>query len=100
MSEEITAEDIQRAKERQRTINAYHRAFAGEDGKRVLDDLKMIFGFKNPAFLPRQGGGYDAHHAAIRDGQRQVILHIESVLAEEALGDANIENQQVTVKTE
>ena len=100
MSDEITAEDIERAKERQRTINAYHRLFAGEDGQRVLEDLKGNFGFKHPAFLPRRAGGYDPYHAAIRDGQRQVLLHIESILAAEVIGDANIETPQVTVKTE
>jgi hypothetical protein len=100
MSEEITPEDLQRAKERQRTINAYHRTFSSEDGRRVLEDLKSVFGIQFPAFVPRQGGEYDTHHAAIRDGQRQVILHVESVLAEEMQGDANVDQPQVTVKTE
>jgi len=99
MSDEITLEDIQRAKERQRTINAYHRTFSSDDGKRVLEDLKTVFGFKFPTFVPRQGGEYDTHHAAIRDGQRQVILHVETVLSEEAIGDANVEQPQVTVKS-
>jgi len=100
MTDEITPEDIQRAKDRQRTINAYHRTFSSDDGNRVLADLKSVFGFQFPAFVARDSGAFDTHHAAIRDGQRQVILHIETVLAEETKGDANVEKPQVTVKSE
>jgi hypothetical protein len=99
MNEEITPEDIQKARELQRTINAYHRTFSGDDGKRVLEDLKAVFGFKFPVFV-NNSGQFDTHHAAIRDGQRQVLLHIDAVMLEEAKGDANIDAPQVTVKTE
>jgi len=100
MSEEISIEDIERARARQRLINAYHRTFASEDGKIVLADIKAQFGVSFPAFVARDGGAYDPLHAAIRDGQRQVVLHIEAVMTEEAKGDSNVEGAEVTVTTE
>ncbi|MEI6278308.1 MAG: hypothetical protein WCQ16_02850 [Verrucomicrobiae bacterium] len=97
---EITLEDVERARDRQRTINAYHRVFSGEDGQRVMADLKSAFGFSAPVFVAREGGGFDTHHAAVRDGQRQVLLHVDAIMEEEARGDANVEEPQVTVQTE
>ena len=51
-----------------------------EAGKLVVDHLKKSFGFDSPAFISGQDGSYDTHKAAIRDGQRQVILHIEACI--------------------
>jgi hypothetical protein len=49
-----------------------------EAGKEVIEHLKKSFGFDSPAFIAAPDGSYDPLKAAIRDGQRQVILHIES----------------------
>ena len=51
-----------------------------EAGKEVMEHLKKVFGFDSPAFIPAPDGSYDPLKAAIRDGQRQVILHIESCI--------------------
>lgn len=76
-----------RERERQRTINAYHRVFGGGDGELVLTDIRKTFGTDFQAFI----GGSDAIAAALRDGQRGVVLHIEAMLRREAKADANIE---------
>lgn len=99
MIEEISLDDLDRARARQRLINAYHRTFASEDGRLVLADIKAVFGMDSPAFVAKDGG-YDPLHAAIRDGQRQVALHVEAVMQEEAKGDSNVEAPEVTVETE
>jgi hypothetical protein len=51
-----------------------------EAGQEVMDNLKKSFGFDSPAFIPSADGSYDPLKAAIRDGQRQVILHIEACI--------------------
>lgn len=99
MIEQIGEDDLEKAKRAQRLVNAYNRLFASEDGKKVLQDLKASFGFNQPAFIPLPSG-YDATHAAIRDGQRQVILHIEAQLSAVAIGDGNLEKPKATVEIE
>ena len=91
--------DLDKAKERQRLINAYHRTFETKEGKLVIEDMRAAFGTNSPAFRPDASGGYDTHLAAIRDGQRMVLLHIEAALMREAIGDANITEPQVKVIT-
>lgn len=98
MIEEVTPEEIEAARQRQRLVNAYHRAFASDDGKAVLSDLRAIFGVDAPVFI-RGASGFDPVHAAVRDGQRQVILHIASILAEEAQGDSDVSKPTVEVKS-
>jgi len=49
-------------------------------GKEIVEDLQKSFGFHAPAFIPDSTGTYDPIRAAIRDGQRQVILHIEKCI--------------------
>jgi hypothetical protein len=92
---------IEKAKKAQRIGNAYRRLFATEDGKLVLDHIRETFGLHMPAFIPQERGRhceYDPIHAAIRDGQRQVLLHIESILAAPSAGDGNIETPKTRVK--
>jgi hypothetical protein len=92
---------IEKAKKSQRIGNAFRRLFATEDGKLVLDHIRETFGLHMPAFIPQERGRhceYDPIHAAIRDGQRQVWLHIESILAAPSVGDANIETPKTRVK--
>ena len=47
-------------------------------------------------FLP--GYDYNPVVAALRDGQRGVILHIETMLKRPAIADANIEEPKRKVK--
>jgi hypothetical protein len=92
---------IEKAKQAQRIGNAYRRLFGTEDGKLVLDHIRETFGLHMPAFIPQERGRhceYDPIHAAIRDGQRQVWLHIKAILAAPSAGDANIETPKTRVK--
>ena len=80
----------------QREVNAFHRTFDSEDGRLVLSLLQAKFKTDKPAFLPP----YDTHAAAVRDGQREVILYIQEVLKIPVTGDANITDPVPTVKAE
>ena len=53
--------------------------FNSPDGALVMEHLDKVFGFFAPAFLPSEQGTYDPVRAAIRDGQRQVFIHIKSM---------------------
>jgi hypothetical protein len=57
-----------------------YAVLTSEAGKEVLENLKKSFGTDSPAFIPSADGHYDPIKAAIRDGQRQVILHIEACI--------------------
>lgn len=85
--DEPTIEGIHRAKESQRTVNAYHRIFKSDDGKRVIDDISKVFGLHMPAFIAKPDGGFDTHHAAKRDGQADVLKHIQAKLSAKCEGD-------------
>ena len=92
---------IEKAKKSQRIGNAFRRLFATEDGKLVLENIREAFGLHMPAFIPQERGRhceYDPIHAAIRDGQRQVLLHIETILALPSVGDGNIKTPKTRVK--
>lgn len=83
-------EKLNKERAAQQTVNAYHRVFKSDDGKRVLADLVKVFGMDMPAFLPT-AQGYETHHAAKRDGQQDIRRHIMAKLAAPMAGDANIE---------
>lgn len=93
----LPTDPLARERATQRKVNAYHRLFKTKAGKLILDDLKQAFGSDRPAFIPMAAGGYDPLWAAVRDGQRQVILHIETQLSIPFQGDGNIEKPQVKV---
>lgn len=90
------ASELQRERERQMTINTYHRVFANKDGLSVIEDLKRQFGTESQAFLP--GYDYNPVVAALRDGQRGVVLHIEAMLKRPPMADGNIETPKRKVK--
>jgi hypothetical protein len=93
--------ELDKARKAQAVINAYHRVFATPEGALVLGDIRAALGLHMPAFIPQTRGRhceYDAIHAAIRDGQRQVILHIEAKLTQTPDGDANVEAAKTRVK--
>lgn len=93
---------LEKEKEQQRIINCYHRIFNSEDGKIILADIEKSFSTNLPAFVTLNKGngvfGYDSTHAAIRDGQRSIILHIKAKLAFPVKGDANIEKPKTRVR--
>jgi hypothetical protein len=92
--------ELERKQELQRRVNAYHRLTASADFKSVLEDLKEAFGMDQPAFLPLDGKPtvYDSHYAAIRDGQRSVLLHIEARLRVKPKGDNEVSVKKKVIK--
>ena len=93
--ETIKQKEMEKRRQEQRLANAYQRAFATEDGRVVLADLRQLFRLEQRVFTPvRQGGhyGYDPLTAALADGARGVVIYIQERLATKVQGDANIEN--------
>jgi hypothetical protein len=89
MAPEDKAAALRRERERQKTTNAYHRAFSTKEGQAIIADLKHQFATESQVFLP--GYDYNPVVAALRDGQRGVILHIESMLRRPVIADGDIE---------
>lgn len=89
--------ELERQKEIQRITNAYHRVFGSEDGKLVLANLKAYFRMNRPAFERSLGHAYDPIAAALRDGQREVVLFIDHKLSQPVTGDGDIEQPKTTV---
>lgn len=58
------------------SIKAY-ALFASPAGQQILEDIRARFGADAPVFIETPGQPFDPIRAAIRDGQRQVILHIQ-----------------------
>jgi len=94
-----TEDDLNRAREKQRKVNLYHRVFGTKDGKAVLADIAEHFQTRKPAFLRGIGGTFCPHAAALRDGNREVELYIQHWLSHAAGGDANVEKSLVEVLT-
>jgi hypothetical protein len=92
--------ELQRKQELQRRINAFHRLNALPDFKLFLDDLRDAFGMDQPAFLPLEGKPtvFDSHYAALRDGQRSVLLHIEARLRVKPQGDNEVSDKKKVIK--
>ena len=77
----------------QRLTNAYHRAFATEDGQAVLADLAATFRLEGRVFTPLKKDhhfAYDPLTAALADGGRAVVIYIKDRLAAKVQGDANV----------
>jgi hypothetical protein len=96
MAPEDKAAALRRERERQKITNAYHRVFGSKEGAAVIADLKTQFATDSQVFLP----GYDFNPvvAALRDGQRGVILHIEAILRRPVIADGDIETPKRKVK--
>jgi hypothetical protein len=88
------AEKLKREIDAQQVVNAYHRTFETSDGKRVLADISKVFGTHMPTFLPKPDGGYDPLHAAKRDGQQDVVKHINARLAADPKGDSQVKSRK------
>ena len=89
--------ELERQKDLQRITNAYHRVFGSEDGKAVLANLKAYFRMNRPAFERSLTHAYDPIAAALRDGQREVILFIDHKLSQPVQADGDIEQPKTTV---
>ena len=101
MANAITKTDLEKARDKAKLQTAYHRTFETDEGRLVLEDIKKAFGTDFPAFRADGQGRFDPIYAAIRDGQRQVILHIEQILSTTTPdGDGNVEEPSVTIITE
>lgn len=96
MAPEDKASALRRERERQKITNAYHRVFGSKEGAAVIADLKTQFATDSQVFLP----GYDFNPvvAALRDGQRGVILHIEAILRRPVIADGDIDTPKRKVK--
>lgn len=92
-----TDKELERSKSLQRLTNAYHKVFASDEGQLVLDNLKAYFRMNRPAFERTLGRPFDPIAAAVRDGQREVILFIEYKLSLPVVGDADIETPTTEV---
>ena len=96
-----TDKELERQKELQRITNAYHRVFNTEDGKTVLANMKAYFRMTRPAFeRGLSHHAYDPIAAALRDGQREVILFIEHKLSQPIVADGDIDSPKTTVTRE
>ena len=94
----MTAErEIERQKDLQRLTNAYHRVFASEEGKVIMQNLRAYFRMNRPAFERSLTQPYDPLAAALRDGQREVILFIEHKLSQPVIADGDIDKPTTTV---
>lgn len=89
--------ELERQKDLQRITNAYHRTFNSEDGKAVLANLKAYFRMNRPAFERSLTHAYDPIAAALRDGQREVILFIDHKLSQPVQADGDIDQPKTTV---
>jgi hypothetical protein len=89
--------ELERSRAMQRVTNAYHRVFGTEDGKLVVENLKAYFRMNRPAFERTLGRTFDPIAAAVRDGQREVVLFIEHKLSLPAVGDADVEHPKTEV---
>lgn len=93
-----TDKELERQKDLQRITNAYHRTFNSEDGQIVLSNLKAYFRMNRPAFeRTLVNNHYDPIAAALRDGQREVILFIDHKLSQPVQADGDIDQPKTTV---
>ena len=77
-------------------ILAFKRVFSSKDGQTILENFRRVFGLDEPAFIRRADGTYCETEGKIRDGQRQVFLHVKRMLLLEFRQDTK--ESRVTVK--
>jgi hypothetical protein len=70
----------------QRTAAAYGY-FETDPGLLVIADLEKAFGINAQAFLPDSKGDFCPIRAAIRDGQRSVLLHMKAIATKHNNGE-------------
>lgn len=77
-------EQTEKAVRQSNVLQAYQQVFRSVEGRMVLENVEAVFGTNYPAFLPGEDREFSPLRAAIRDGQRQVVLHIKNLISEEA----------------
>jgi hypothetical protein len=92
-----TDKELDRSRDIQRINNAYHRVFGTDEGKVVLQNLRAYFRMGRPAFERSLNHAYDPLAAALRDGQREVLLFIEHKLCSPVIADGDIDQPKTTV---
>lgn len=85
------------AKISQRVVNAYHRICETDDWDIVREDLETRFGMRASCFQPLPSGVLDPIQGAHKDGARSVMCHIDFMLRQKVVGDANVEEPNVRV---
>jgi hypothetical protein len=86
-------QELHRQREIARTNAAYQRLFAGDDGQVVLQNLRAYFRADRPAFERSMQHSYCPIAAALRDGQREVILFIEHKISSPRTDDDITDNK-------
>ena len=61
--------------EKLNTADAYG-FFGSPQGELIVKDLERLFGVHAPAFIQDKDGRFCPLKAAMRDGQRSVVLHL------------------------
>ncbi len=79
-------EELARRQYAQSVVNACHRLAENPDFKLFRENVEKVMGMDMPSFIPP----YDTHLAAIRDGQKSVFMHFDSLLKKPVTGDANL----------
>jgi hypothetical protein len=74
----MTGDDLDKRVAVQRTLRCF-AFFNSDEGQLVLAELERAFGVNHPTFVSFDNGHFCPLRAAIRDGQRQVVLHIKSL---------------------
>ena len=59
----------------------YQRVFKSEDGQTVLEDLEKRCNVHNTSF------SNDPHETSFREGQRQVVLFLKSIINKNTKGE-------------
>jgi hypothetical protein len=88
---------LEAQKKGQQITNAFHRVFLSEDGQLILEHLRSYFRVDRPAFQRSMHNSYDPLAAALRDGQREVLLFIQHKLSEPMVGDADFDQPKTKI---
>lgn len=77
----MSEEKLSDAKIKAQRLLAAYSFFNTPQGELVMADLEKAFGLNHQAFLPDANGGFCPLRAAVRDGQRGVLLHLKAAAA-------------------
>ena len=80
-------------------IRDFHRTFTREEGIRVLDHLKIQFGYELSSVIPGPDGKVDPYVTHHKEGQKDAIRFIVQILKQLPLDDTEPDPQHPTVKT-
>lgn len=73
-------QQMQKAKREKRVeLRAFARAFATEEGQKVLEVLERELGYREPSSIGIDGHGVDVNATMIRDGQKVAIKFIHDM---------------------